>query len=146
MSFQPTGIFNASTFDGSGNFVGEGSIDNIRMTEAAKFTGFTVTPTNSTNGAISNYTVTYTPLIPMSDGDLFYVVFPKTIRTPKEPTCTKGDGLSSVLCTSETGRIVVTLVNPCTLCTVSFTLNNITNAPTMVPSNSLISNRTSKAY
>jgi hypothetical protein len=78
------------------------------MDKPASYDGFTVTPQNKTNGAISDYVVTYLAKIPLEDGDLFYITFPRTIRTPKEPECLLGDGLEELACTSETGRIVVT--------------------------------------
>jgi len=90
-SFEPSEVFEAISFDASGNVVGDGSIDNIQMTEAGKFTVMTITPSNQTNGAINDYLVKYTTSIPDADGDLFYLSFPKTIRTPKEPVCEKGD-------------------------------------------------------
>jgi len=59
-SFSPSGIFGIKSFTSSGKEVGAGSIDNIVMNEAAKFSGFTVAPSNSTNGARSNYLVSFT--------------------------------------------------------------------------------------
>jgi hypothetical protein len=40
-----------------------------------------------TNGAITNYDVKFTTVVPVEDGYMFYLAFPKTIRTPKEPEC-----------------------------------------------------------
>jgi hypothetical protein len=53
-----------------------------------------------------------------------------------------------VLCTSEAGRIVATLVAPCEApgSEVSFTIENVVNSPSLVPSPSLTAHRTSKAY
>jgi hypothetical protein len=84
-SFQPSDIFLANTYDSTGNDVGGGKIDNIRMNTPAKYDGFTIEPKNTTNGVIADYIVTYTAKIPLDHGDMFYITFPKTIRTPKEP-------------------------------------------------------------
>ena len=122
------------------------------MDTPAIYDGFTVTALNKTNAATTNYYVTYTSKIPLENGDLFYITFPRTIRTPKEPECLLGDGLDVISCTSETGRIVVTfrklksgyvnVVNK----QVSFTLIGIKNAPTMVSSDDIESYRTSGKY
>jgi len=122
------------------------------MSEAANYDGFTVTALNKTNGVNSDYLVTYLAKIPLSDGDLFYVTFPRTIRTPKEPVCKLGDCLAEISCTSETGRIVVTFSKLKPGCAdivnkeVSFTIEDVQNAPSMIPSAGIKSYRTSKHY
>lgn len=77
----------ANTYDKDSNIVGVGNIDNLRMNIPGKYDGFTITPVNKTNGVLSDYVVSYLARIPLEDGDMFYITFPKTIRTPKEPTC-----------------------------------------------------------
>jgi hypothetical protein len=107
-SFEPTGVFNISTFDAQrtanqiGNAVGAGSIDNIKMNQAASFEDLHVTPANKTNGAVTDYEVAFKPPVPLSDGDMFTLIFPpfNEIETPREPTCRVVACLSSLYCTS----------------------------------------------
>ena len=122
------------------------------MSDAAPYDGFTVTPLNKTNGAKSDYVISYLAKIPLEDGDLFYATFPKTIRTPKEPVCKLGDCLEELSCTSETGRIVVTFTKLKPGCAnkvntqVTFTIEDIQNSPNFIPSAGIESYRTSKRY
>ena len=131
VSYEPTGVFNFSSTDAIGNQVGIGSIDNIKMSEPAMFPNLEVITKNTTNGAITDYTVTFTASVPVYDGDIFNMIFPDQISTPKEPTCEKGACLDDIQCTSETGRIVVKLLKLKTECLAkiganyTFTLNKI---------------------
>jgi hypothetical protein len=111
------------------------------MREPSKYTGFKAEHLNKTNGALSDYIISYDAIIPLASGDLFYVSFPKTIKTPKEPSCIKGDCLGSIDCTTESGRIVVTFHSPCTApnSKVTFTIKDISNAKSMVPSKAMVS-------
>ena len=72
----------------------------------------------------------------MSDGDIFYLTLPTTVKTPKEPVCVAKRCLSSVTCTSERGRIVATLSVTCASegASLMFEVEGIENAPSMVPS------------
>lgn len=89
--------------------------------------------------------------IPVYSGDIFYISFPKTIRTPKEPQCTKVACLQTLDCTSEKGRIVLQLgVNAGTCqnqgATITFTIQGVQNSPSEVPNVGLSAYWTSKAY
>jgi hypothetical protein len=66
---------------------------------------------------------------------MFNLRFPDAVSTPLEPTCSTNNCLGSIICTSETGRIVATLVSPCAQvdADISFTVTGVTNPPTMVP-------------
>ena len=88
------------------NVVGDGSIDNIRMTKAAEFTYLTITAANKTNGAVTDYQVTFKPTVSLVDGDMFNLKFPDEVGAPLEPECLADTCLGSIQCTSETGRIV----------------------------------------
>ena len=57
--------------DAAGNKVGDGSLDNIRMTSPALFKELTIVPTNKTNGAVTEYLVTFKPSVGLEDGDMF---------------------------------------------------------------------------
>lgn len=96
--------------DSSGNLIGEGPLDNIRMNTPGAYTDLKVEQSTSINGAKADYTVTFVSTIPVSDGDIFYLGFPKTISTPKEPLCeVLNNCLTAVTCNSEKGRIVAGL-------------------------------------
>lgn len=105
-SFEPTGVFSMTSKDLNNNLVGEGPLDNIRMTKAGAFTDLKIEVSTAMNGAKADYTVTFKPTIPVSDGDIFYLGFPKTIKAPKEPVCEIKTCLTAVTCNSEKGRIV----------------------------------------
>lgn len=106
------------------------------MTLPGSFSQMEVRPMNHTNGIINDYHITFIADIPLSSGDIFYLVFPTTITTPKEPTCKKVSCLQSADCTSEQGRIVVTLTGPCTHAgaSIKFYIKDIQNAPSQVKS------------
>ena len=74
-----------------------------------EFTELTVDQGDTSNGAKTHYTVSFVQTIPVNNEDIFTVVFPETIQTPKEPTCDVVECLEEVKCTSESGRIVITL-------------------------------------
>jgi hypothetical protein len=68
-----------------------------------------VTGTNDTNGAKSNYTVSWTAAIPMVNGDTFHMKFPTEMKTPIEPICTANDCIKEISCTAEKGTIIASL-------------------------------------
>jgi hypothetical protein len=93
------------------NQIGYGTLDNIRMTEAGKFTDMTILQSISQNGVEATYTIEFTAKIPVGNKDIFYLVLPSTIDSPKEPVCNPLKCLDiSTACTSEKGRIVVELI------------------------------------
>ena len=105
----------------------------------------------------ANYDVAWTASIPVSDGDIFYLTLPTTVKTPKEPVCIAKQCLTSVTCTSERGRIVATLsVDSRGGCTNSngwaentklmFEVQGIENAPSMVPSTRIDAHWMSRDY
>lgn len=88
--------------------IGYGTLDNLRMNQAGKFTEMTIFQSASQNGVYANYTLEFKAAIPIFDGDIFYLVLPPSIDAPKEPNCNPIKCLdSSTSCTSEKGRIVV---------------------------------------
>lgn len=89
-----------------------GSVSNLRMTEAHKFTSLRVTPSDKTNGVKTNYRIDYSSGVPTEDGDKLYIKFPKTIRTPMTPNCRVPDFEQcavNVNCDTESGKIVATI-------------------------------------
>ena len=116
-----------------------------------EFTVLEVEEGDTSNGAKNHYTVSFISTIPVNNEDIFTVVFPETIQTPKEPTCDPIECLEEVKCTSESGRIVITLQKLKEDCSaigakISFQLHNIINAPSQVKSDSFGAYWTSKAY
>ena len=152
VSYEPTGVFSFSSSDDLGNAVGIGAIDNIKMSEPWMFDNLIVIPANTTNGARTDYSVTFTASVPVYEGDIFNMIFPTQIKTPKEPTCAFGACLDEIACTSETGRIVVTLKKIKTDCLAkigsefTFTLNGIRNPTSLVTSKSLFAYWESSRY
>ena len=59
VSFLATDVFTLNSTDANGYQVGDGSIDNIKMTIPATFTEMTVVPTNKTNGAVTDYLISF---------------------------------------------------------------------------------------
>ena len=49
------------------------------MNVPGAYTDLKVEQSTSINGAKADYTVTFVSTIPVSDGDIFYLGFPKTI-------------------------------------------------------------------
>jgi len=132
--------------------VAEGPLDNIKMSEPGKFTELTVERTNEYNGQVSDYTLTFTASIPIYDGDIFYLNLPEAISPPREPTCIENQCIEALSCNSERGRIVIEFTNVKSNCLgvqnseFSFTVQQITNAPTMVESEVIGASWKSKLY
>jgi hypothetical protein len=152
-SFEATGVFSMTSKDSSNNLIGEGPLDNIRMNKAGAFTDLKVEQSSPINGDKADYTVTFVSTIPVSDGDIFYLGFPKTISTPKEPVCEIKACLTAVTCNSEKGRIVagLDLTKAASSCknvgaSISFLIKDVTNAPTMITSDYLTSSIYTKNY
>ena len=55
------------------------------MTSPGKFNELIVQPQNMTNGAMTKYEIRFTTTVPVSNKDLFYLAFPASIKTPKDP-------------------------------------------------------------
>lgn len=97
-----------STDGPNGYQIGYGTLDNIKMTKAGKFNAMTITQSVSQNGQLATYTIEFTAKIPVANKDIFYLVLPDTIDSPKEPICNAIKCLDiGTTCTSEKGRIVV---------------------------------------
>lgn len=145
---MPTDIFEVNTTDKEGYTVGTGFLDNIAMTEMAPFDKMTVVAANKTNGAMTDYTVTFYPTVPLQDGDIFTVSFPSQIEVPRNPSCLAEKCLKSLECSGETGRISMVLVQPCTEenAEVKFVLQGIRNPQSLIPSGTLQASWTNKQY
>ena len=127
-----------STIDGFQ--IGYGTLDNVRMSEAGKFTDMTIFQSESKNGVYATYDVEFTAKIPISNGDIFYLILPDSIDAPKEPICNPNKCLDlSTTCTSEKGRIVIHFIvtdSDCLLpdAVFSFNVEGIQNANSMLHS------------
>lgn len=152
-SFEATGVFSMTSKDSNNNLIGEGPLDVIKMTTSGAYTDLKVEQSSTMNGAKADYTVTFVASLPTKDGDIFYLGFPKTIRTPKEPVCEIKDCLTAVTCNSEKGRIVANmdLTKVASSCKnvgakFSFVIKDVRNAPSMITSDYLTSSIYTKNY
>ena len=139
--------------DSANNLIGEGPLDNIRMSVAGAFTVLNIEQSSAMNGASADYTVTFVATIPVQDGDIFYLGFPRTIQTPKEPECEIKACLTAVTCNSEKGRIVANmdLTKVASACksvgaSISFLIKDVRNAPSMISSDALTAAWFTKNY
>ena len=109
-SFDATGVFSMNSTDGEFQ-IGYGTLDNVRMNEMGKFTEMTIFQSESKNGVLATYTLEFTAIIPVSSSDVFYLLLPDSIDSPKEPICNPMKCLDlTTKCTSEKGRIVVEFI------------------------------------
>ena len=153
ISFEATGVFRMKTFDASNppNMIAEGPIDITRMTEMSKFTEMSIDIENPTNGALSKYTITFKAKTRLVDGDIFNLILPQTIGSPKEPICKEEKCLDTVSCTSERGKLIATFGVQQADCLVdnaeiSFSVEGMTNAASLVKSEAIQAFWTSKSY
>ena len=120
LSTTPTAVFRMLTRDNLGKCVGFDILDNIVMQKMRTFDELEITQSSPRNGEQSVYAVGFTATTPIVDGDLFSLAVPSTIRTPADPLCVPVECLAPNLkdaagkltllaCTSEKGRIVLTL-------------------------------------
>jgi hypothetical protein len=86
------------------------------MDSAGSFSKMNLYATNTTNGALSNYTVTWIADIPMFNGDSFHLKFPISMNTPVEPTCTAIKCIQEISCSAEKGTIIAVLTISDTSC------------------------------
>lgn len=148
MSYQASDVFKLNSSDAEGFPVGRGSLDNILMSEPALFPVMTVSALNQTNGATTEYTVSFIATVPLQDGDLFSITFPPEIKTPRDPVCEMIACVESTACTSERGRIVVTLGKPCPEINsvVTFKVQGLRNPPSLVPRGPIEAHWTTSRY
>jgi hypothetical protein len=86
--------------------VAEGPLDIIRMTEMSKFNEMSIVAADATNGAITTYTITFKAKTPLENGDIFNLLLPLTIKSPKTPICEKLECIDSISCTAERGKLI----------------------------------------
>lgn len=151
ISFQATEVFNLETYDQSDYLIAKGPIDIVRMHEMSKFDQMTIDIENPVNGAESKYTITFGAKTRMVDGDIFNLLLPSTIKSPKEPTCSMEKCLSQIECTSERGKLIAQFAISDADCLVddaeiSFSVEGMTNAGSLVKSEAVEAYWTSKYY
>ena len=80
-ALAPTGSFILTSYDQSGFRIDSSTLDNFNatMTSAANFTSFTVYIDNKTNGAISNYIISFILPTPVISSDSLSIQFPVEI-------------------------------------------------------------------
>ena len=153
-SMLSSDVFNLETYDGEDppNLIAKGPIDIIRMTEMSKFDVFEILIDNPINGAQSTYTISFEAKTPIRDGDIFNLLLPTSIKSPKEPICnTENNCLDSISCTSERGKLIATFGVTRSICMqddaeISFSVEDMTNAPSTLPSESIEAFWTSSNY
>lgn len=87
---------------------------NVKMTDTSQMTLVTAGIKDATNGAITDYTLTFTANTPVLDGDKLELRFPDEITLPSYSNfkCSGGSNVLSVTCTKSTYNLVlVTLRN-----------------------------------
>ena len=110
------------------------------MTKAGSFTRMNLFASNTSNGALSNYTVSWIADIPVSTGDSLHLKFPTSMNTPVEPSCTPSRCVKEISCSAEKGTIIAVMSVIDSTCVdkagsnFTFVVYNITNSPTMLPS------------
>lgn len=117
----------------------------------SKYDVMTIDIENPVNGAHSKYTITFNAKTPMRDGDIFNLLLPHTIKSPKEPICSTEKCLDTISCTSERGKLIATFGIQDADCLlddaeISFSVEDMTNAASMVKSEAIEAYWTSKAY
>jgi hypothetical protein len=147
-SFMPTDIFKVNTTDSKDFAVSFGNLDNIAMREPAPFDKMTIVQVNKTNGAITDYKVSFKPTVPLLHNDIFTVFFPPEIVVPRDPLCSADKCLTSITCSGELGKIIVQFSEPCAELDVevAFTLSGIKNPPSLIPSSPLTASWTNARY
>jgi hypothetical protein len=78
------------------------------MTEMSKFPEMRIDIDNPVNGESADYTISFNASTRMVDGDIFNLLLPTTINSPKEPECLMEKCLGSISCTSERGKLIAT--------------------------------------
>ena len=76
-SFKPSGSFQITTYDTDGvALIDVGYNQNVATTIASDITAFSLTRTNTTNGAVNTYTFTLETNAPILVGDVLTFTFP----------------------------------------------------------------------
>jgi hypothetical protein len=116
----------------------------------SQFNELKLEQSDSINGGFTTYTITFVAITPVVDQDIFYLELPEANRAPKEPTCKPVKCLESVKCTTSKRTLIATLevTGACaeSMAEISFSVDDIENAPTMVTSDALKAYWTSREY
>lgn len=110
-----------------------------------------IVASNGVNGALADYTITFTANTPVNSGDILNLILPTSIRSQKEPECIAGLCLASISCTSERGKLIAKFGIDDADCekddaVISFTVKDMTNAPSSLPSAPITAFWTSSRY
>jgi len=82
-STRTSGLFSISTYDtDQTSLIDEGSDMTVQMTIPGELNDFSVVPTNTTNGALTTYTYSFSTSIPIEDGDVISFTVPDQIENP----------------------------------------------------------------
>ena len=72
----------------------------VSMTSLPQFRQIIITNDNIFNGYYTTYTIDITPSVLFYDDDIFYLTFPPETTLPSNPSCSSGNLLSAVYCSS----------------------------------------------
>ena len=136
-SFEPSSGFQIETLDPGKYKVDIGGQDiNLVMNHMNYFTSLTVTPSNLTNGAVTDYTVEFSTEVFVNQSDILTLQFPLTVRMTEATTCVvpepteETDCLVAVSCGMTGKKLMVTIDKlRCRTGNYKFIVTNIKNPP-----------------
>ena len=154
-STEPTSGFVLTSYDSQNNIIANGTIGNVYMTQGGKFSDLKLRAANSSNGITTNYTVELIASIPVANGDVLEWTM-QGLEIEAEPICSLIDGHKcpeKVECSQSKGKIratftITSATQECTNQGANFTflVQNVKNAPTMVPSNAVVAELSTASY
>ena len=93
-STQETENFNITTYDAASSMIGTGNVGNIKMAAAGILSTMEIIPSDTMNGATSDYEFKLPASVPIYDDDVVYFTFPASMDLPGIPVCSVIDGVS----------------------------------------------------
>ena len=139
-SFKPSGSFQITTFDTDGvALIDVGYNQNVATTIASDITAFSLTRTNTTNGAVNTYTFTLETNAPILVGDVLTFTFPEEIKLNggnEISECnmlTDGDEFICGVSGSDIQITVAQIVNPNSM---RWEMTNVKNPGSLAPTGS----------
>jgi hypothetical protein len=102
--------FTIKTFDEDDFQIDTGTGFAITMTTAGSLDSFSASPGNLTNGAMTNYTLTFKSSIPLTNGDVMYITFPSDVSLlASGVSCKAVSKISAISCANSGQNLVVKL-------------------------------------
>jgi hypothetical protein len=135
-TFKPTDNVNINTFDSGGKLIDSGAGFSTQMTVMNTFPNFVATIVNRTNGALTDYTLTFTTSqVSLMTGDILYVTFPTNVILPTNALCSIVSAMSIVTCQNSGQNLVARFNGVTTTTSYSFRVRNVLNPSSTKASN-----------